>query len=88
MAASFFLIWTTAPDSFRPRHMRGIESICRWHPGMRIDMFSNTLPADFFVPLEQCDVHVARYDLAALTRGTRTGLVRFSPVLESLSFLS
>ena len=63
----FTLVWTTAPSSFAPRHMRAVESVRRWHPTAAISVLSNTLPLDFFAPLS---ILVERYDWDELTRGT------------------
>ena len=71
MLDSFYLIWTTAPDSFLPRFRASVESICRHHPAATVTMLSNTLPPDFFAALRtagRCSVQVERYDLAALAR--------------------
>ena len=68
-ANSFFFIWTTPPETFLPRHLRAIESICFWHRDAAIRGLSNTLPLDFFSALsEACDIRIERYDLAKLVQ--------------------
>lgn len=69
---SFFLIWSTAPETFPPRAMRAVESVCVRHASAQVDVLSNTLPVSFFALQRAagCDISVERYDLDALVRGT------------------
>ncbi len=73
VAASFFMIWLTPPDTFTPRFMRSVESVFRHHPHARLDVLSNTLPLTYFTPISTLgfEVRVTRYDLRTLVAGGR-----------------
>ena len=44
----FIWIWTTAPSTFTLANRRSLESILFHHPQARVDVYTNTLPMDFF----------------------------------------
>ena len=70
LLSSFFLIWSTAPSTLQPRHLRAIQSILHWHPAAQVTVLSNTLPTDFFLLWSSAErearVKVERYDLEEL----------------------
>ena len=71
-ASYFFAIWTTSPESLAPRHVRAIESVCRWHPRATVDVLSNSLSGGFFALQRRagCNINVKPYDLRALVSGS------------------
>lgn len=70
---SFFTIWTTPPHTFLSRFMRSIDSVFKHHPSATVSVLSNTLPTGFFNVFARTgfDARIVRYDLRALTSGTR-----------------
>lgn len=61
---NFFLIWSTPPSTFAPRHLRAVQSVVHHHPTSSVVCFSNTLPSHFFDP--STGVTVERYRLEDL----------------------